>query len=98
LLSIGLAACSHDAYAEQVNVVSWNAVRAVVFRPPLWGAALGATVALARRDWWRRAPFLPLPEEEFIRWRVATAYGSDEQKIAPNDLVSYLEWRKRQRS
>ena len=73
-------------------------LRAIGTRPYLWGAAAGAVFALARRTWWRRPPFLPVPDEAFIRWRVSTAYGSDEHPIAPEDVVAYLEWRKRHRS
>jgi len=71
---------------------------AVVKRPWLWGTAVGALFALARRDWWRRAPFLPLPDSEYLQWRIGTAYGRDDRPIAEDDVVSYLEWRKRQRS
>jgi hypothetical protein len=81
-----------------MTAVSWEAIRAVMARPSLWGAALGATFALARRGWWRHPPFLPVPDPGFLRWRIATTYGSGEQQIAPDDLLSYLQWRKRQRS
>jgi len=46
---------------------------------------------LARPRWWRRAPFLPLPEPEYVRFRLETAYG--EIVVPPSaDLVAYLQW------
>ena len=68
---------------------------AVLRRPRLWPTAAGATMALAPSGWWRRRPFLPLPDEELMRWRVATAYGSDDATVDPADIVAYLEWRRR---
>lgn len=26
-------------------------------------------------DWYRRAPFLPVPPKSYVRWRMRTAYG-----------------------
>ena len=36
------------------------------------------------RDWYRRAPFLPLPPREYVRWRMFTAYG-DEDAVPPDE-------------
>ena len=41
----------------------WAAVAgAVLRRPALWGTAITLVARLAAPGWWRRAPFLPLPE------------------------------------
>jgi len=32
-------------------------------------------VRLIPRDWYRQAPFLPIPPATYIRWRLRTAYG-----------------------
>ncbi|MEA2010772.1 MAG: hypothetical protein U9N78_08710, partial [Actinomycetota bacterium] len=66
---------------------------AVLKRPSLWGTAVGAVFAFARLGWWRRAPFLPTPDDELIRWRIATAYGSDDADLVTGDVMAYLEWR-----
>jgi hypothetical protein len=68
-----------------------GAVGAVGVRPHLWWVAARQVVRLARPRWWRRAPFLPLPETEYLRFRLETAYG---EIVAPRpaDLVAYLEW------
>jgi hypothetical protein len=50
--------------------------------------------AFRRRDWFRRAPFLPVPPAEFVRWRMHTAYG-DEHAIPPlEDVLRFARWRR----
>ena len=45
-----------------------------------------------RNDWWRRAPFLPVPSMPYVRWRMYTAYG-DEAYVPPAaDVVRYARW------
>ncbi len=76
-------------------MISRSTAIAVLRRPLLWPTAVGATLAFAPSDWWRRAPFLPVPDDELIRWRIATAYGRDDADLAAEDVVAYLEWRQR---
>ena len=46
------------------------------------------------RDWYRRAPFLPLPPAAYMRWRMFTAYG-DPGAIPPvEDVVRFARWRR----
>jgi hypothetical protein len=71
---------------------------AVARRPSLWAEALRAMPALARRGWWRRAPFLPLPDPAYLAWRIGTAYGDPSGPVDGDDVVAYLAWRKRQRT
>ena len=73
-------------------------ILAVLGRPALWAEATRALAAFSRDGWWRRAPFLPIPNREYVRWRIATAYGSAGAPVAGDDVVAYLRWRKRQRS
>ncbi len=68
------------------------AVAAVVRRPDLWWAALGALVRLAAPGWWRRPPRLPLPDPDLWSFRMVTAYGRPDAVPTDDDLVSYLEW------
>jgi hypothetical protein len=74
-----------------------SAIGAVAIRPWLWGAAVGALFSLAKRGWWRRWPFLPLPDPAVIEWRVTTAYGRPDMTLADDDLLSYLRWRRQVR-
>lgn len=66
-------------------------------RPRLWVEAVRAAPDLAHRGWWRRPPFLPTPDPEYLRWRTATAYGSPDAPLQADDLIAYLQWRRRQR-
>jgi hypothetical protein len=44
------------------------------------------------RAWYRRFPFLPLPDATYLRWRMYTAYG-DENAVPPaDDIVRYARW------
>ena len=41
-----------------------------------------------------RAPFLPLPDREYLRWRMYTAYA-DEAAVPPvEDVVRFARWRR----
>lgn len=79
-------------------MLSFGSIVAVVVRPRLWITAFGAAASLAPDGWWRRRSHLPVPDDGALRWRIATAYGSDDAAISPDDLVAYLEWRRRQRA
>jgi hypothetical protein len=47
-----------------------------------------------RRHWWRRPPFLPVPDRGYLRWRMYTAYG-DENAVPPaDDVASFARWRR----
>ena len=74
-------------------------VRAVAPRPGLWWASLGALRRMARRGWWRRAPFVPLPGPAYWHFRLVTAYGGegDDAALTPADVVAYLRWCQRSR-
>lgn len=65
---------------------------AVARRPGLWPVATRQALVLARPGWWRRPPFLPLPDRAYLRFRLVTAYGGDGQPPTPEDLVAYLRW------
>ena len=42
----------------------------------LWATALRQGVRMCPPGWWRRPPFLPLPDREYLRFRLETQYGS----------------------
>lgn len=73
------------------------AARAVLAHPGLWGVAMSQVVRLAVPGWWRRRPFLPLPDPDYLRFRLETAYG-DDRDPEPADILSYLTWCKAWRS
>ena len=65
---------------------------AVLARPALWPVAAVQLFALAAPGWWRRRPFLPLPDPEYVRFRLQTMYGDADHEPEPADLVTYLRW------
>ena len=50
--------------------------------------------AMRARDWYRTAPFLPLPPPEYLRWRMYTAYGDEESLPSASEVVRYARWRR----
>ncbi len=72
-----------------------RAALAVARRPDLWAVGARATADLAPPGWWRRPPFLPLPDRDWLRFRLVTAYGGDgSTAVDGDDLVTWLEWRR----
>jgi len=69
----------------------WQAVLAVLRRPHLWSTAVRQALRLARPGWWRRPPFLPVPDADYLAFRLETQYGADGRPDA-RDVVTYLEW------
>ena len=69
-------------------------VREVARRPSLWPTAAVEALLLARPHWWRHAPFLPLPDPVYLRFRLETQYGSATATdgMRPHDVVEYLAW------
>jgi hypothetical protein len=47
---------------------------------------------MAPDGWWRRPPFLPVPDASYLRFRMVTMYGDPNHGFEPDDLVAYLEW------
>jgi len=70
-------------------------ILAVLPRPSLWWVAARQAIRLAPTRWWSTPPHLPVPPEDYIRFRMVTAYGGDGSapptQVA-RDVVSYLEW------
>lgn len=76
-----------------MNSSGWwvQAALAIVRRPSLWAVAITQGLRLAAPGWWRRPPFLPLPDPAYLRFRLETQYGSDHEP-EPGDVVTYLHW------
>ncbi len=76
--------------------VSPRAALAVLRRPDLWATGVRQALVMAPDGWWRRAPFLPLPDPAYLRFRMITANGGDGSSASTadlgRDLVTYLEW------
>jgi hypothetical protein len=63
--------------------------------PRLIPLLLAAGWRFRRRDWHRRAPFLPLPPRKYIEWRLYTAYGDEDAVPPARDFERYLRWTSR---
>ena len=50
--------------------------------------------AFRRRDWWRKPPFLPVPDRDYLRWRMYTAYGDDDAVPPARDVIGFARWRR----
>jgi hypothetical protein len=65
---------------------------AVAARPSLWRTALRQARRLTPRGWWRRPPFLPVPDAAYVRFRSVTQSGGLGAPMTPSDVLSYLAW------
>jgi hypothetical protein len=49
-------------------------------------------------SWYRRRPFLPVPDRAWMRFRLQTQYGDPNHAPEPADVVTWLEWSRGWRS
>ena len=64
---------------------------AVLRRPHLWFPAIRQVVGAIPTRWWPRRPFVPVPDMNYARFRLETAYGAHATPQV-DDVVRYLEW------
>ncbi|MFW2382099.1 MAG: hypothetical protein ACN4GZ_10100 [Acidimicrobiales bacterium] len=71
-------------------------VTAVAKQPRLWTTALKAYRSLVPEKWWTRRPFLPVPDADWMHFRLETAYGGDGTPAdsAGEELTTWLNWLK----
>lgn len=74
-----------------------GALWALVRRPDLWVTGLRQYRRLVPAGWWRRRPWLPVPDRQYLEFRLLTQYGSSSTRPEPGDVVTYLEWCRAQR-
>ena len=68
-----------------------RSIGAVLMHPSLWPTALGQLGRMIPRSWWRRAPYLPIPDGDYLRFRLVTQYGATGP-MDPDDVVIFLRW------
>jgi hypothetical protein len=68
------------------------AARVVAVRPGLWSTALLQFWRLVPDRWWRRRPFLPLPDPAMLAYRATTQYGDPDHRPEPDDILAWLRW------
>lgn len=77
--------------------MSWTEVAAAVAgRPRLWATSARQAARLAPARWWRRPPFLPVPDRAWMRFRAETQYGDPDRAPDAADVVTWLEWARHQ--
>ncbi len=69
--------------------------RYVAVRPSRVVVLARAGWRLRAKNWWLRAPFLPLPDPRYWEFRRATAFGATGSPT-PRDLVDAADWSLRQ--
>ena len=80
----------------RVRFIGALVTRALV-RPAVGAALVRVAWRFRSHGWYRRPPFLPIPDRDYVRWRMDTAYG-DPDAVPPIDaIVRYAEWVSRSR-
>jgi hypothetical protein len=83
-----MATTANGSWTKLIGALTWRAAR----NPRTAAALLRVGWRFRSRDWYRRFPFLPLPDRQYLRWRMYTAYG-DEHIVPPaDDIVRYARW------
>ena len=67
------------------------ALRAIV-RPARAADLLRVAWRFRSRGWYTRFPFLPLPDRDYVRWRMYTAYGDYDAIPPAQDVERYARW------
>jgi len=77
-----------NSWSRLLLALLWRGAR----NPRTAAALLRVGWRFRSRDWYRRFPYLPVPERDYVRWRMYTAYG-DEGLVPPaDDVVRYARW------
>ncbi|MGI8402649.1 MAG: hypothetical protein ACR2NS_13765 [Gemmatimonadaceae bacterium] len=61
-------------------------------RPRLASDLIRVSWRFRSNDWYRRFPFLPLPDPTYLRWRMYTAYGDYNALPTAVELERYARW------
>lgn len=61
-------------------------------RPSLIPALVTVVWRFRRRRWYAKPPFLPLPDRDYLRWRMYTAYGDADAVPRVEDIERYARW------
>ncbi len=67
---------------------------ALAMRPDLWRTALRLARTHAPNDWWKQKPYLPIPDDSWMKFRLETAFADEAGRPEPEQFVEYLEWAK----
>lgn len=78
-------------------LITSSMAKAVAFEPRLWPTAFRAYRSFVPTRWWTRRPFLPIPDRDWMHFRLVTAYGGDGSPPASSEeeLITWLRWLKK---
>jgi hypothetical protein len=76
------------SWANLAASLAWRSLR----DPRTASALVRVGWRFRARGWYRRFPFLPLPAKDYLRWRMYTAYGSDDTVPPAEDVIRYARW------
>jgi len=77
--------------------MSWGQLTILLITRSVRNPAVGVALVrvgwrFRRRSWYRHFPFLPLPDRQYVRWRMHTAYGRDDAVPPADDVIRYARW------
>lgn len=77
-------------------MISGAMIKAVASQPTLWPTAFRAYRSFVPDRWWTKRPFLPVPDRDWMHFRMVTAYGGDgaPAPTAGHEVVTWLQWLK----
>ncbi len=76
------------------NAIPLSTYVSILKHPNLWLTALRTLWSFSHPNWWKKKPFLPLPDQKWLSFRLKTAYGNNTDEINGQDLLAWLQWRK----
>jgi len=79
---------SSGSWVKLMGALTWRAMR----NPRTAVALMRVGWRFRSRDWYRRFPFLPMPDRQYLRWRMYTAYGDEQIVPHADDVVRYARW------
>jgi hypothetical protein len=89
-----MAAPLDSRYAGSWSALTGKLALRALVNPRLAVDLLRAGWAFRRRHWWREPPFLPVPDRTYLRWRMYTAYASEDAVPPVEDVVRFARWRR----
>ena len=83
--------------------MGWTRLTLALVARSIINPAVGISLArvgwrFRKRGWLTRFPFLPLPDADYLRWRMYTAYGDDAAVPPADDVIRYARWATRPES
>ena len=67
---------------------------ALAQRPDLWRTTVRVARTHAPERWWAERPYLPVPADSWMSFRLETAFADSEARPEPEQFIEYLEWAK----